>query len=359
MDWIKKIFAAITLVVVLSFYGISQPCNQEELFRIPGEWKAGLKGSTMNVSKENLVKETQTVQSILEIFKSGYSPMGCRVSYSGVYGFNPNSGKNWIANPYGLSMFFLRYLCEHDNSGKYYVDVSTPTSLDVSVNKFQLERIELYAAELPEHHEIGYITIVGLPEYKDGYYYFEEQADYHKDIKTYTWIIGYEGKLPYKFVTVREYLNLKKAEFESKLAENNNREQARKNRGDEFTEDDIDFYNRQREYYGKPIQLIDEMLQTKSEAELESPAAILGTGDLQTLQPLVNLNTPGADIFIKPNPDYYKKNLPKHVPQLISINLKVQHGDPVFEDVYEKISKAIDIKKFKAMIGETYPLSHQ
>lgn len=351
---LKLFLAAFVLVTVTVLKSHSQPCTPEKLFKLPGEWKVGMKGSTMNVSKESLAKETQTVQSILEIFKTGYNPMGCRVEYSGVYGFNTAYGKNWISNPFGLSMFFLDYVCEPDNSGKHYVNISTPTHLEVSVNKFQMERYELFAAELPDDHESGYMAIRGFPEYKDGCYYMVTQADYNKSIKTYSWIICYEGKMPFKHVTQKEYLNLKKAEFERELAEINNKEQSRKNRGDELTEDDMDFYNRQREYYGKPLQLINEMLQTKSVEELESPAVIKSTGDLSPLPLLVKIGTPESDVLIKPNPDYYKKNLPKHTPQLISINLKVQHGNLVFEDVFQKISQSIDIRKFKTMIGETY-----
>lgn len=356
---LRLFLAAFVLVTVTVLKSHSQPCTPEKLFKLQGEWKVGMKGSTMNVSKESLAKEMQTVQSIFEIFKAGYDPMGCRVEYSGVYGFNTAYGKNWISNPFGLSMFFLDYVCEPDNSGKHYVNISTPTHLDVSVNKFKMERYELFAAELPDDHETGYMAIRGFPKYKDGCYYMESQSDYHKSIKTYSWIICYEGKTPYKHVTQKEYLDLKKAEFESKLAEVNRMEKARKIRGDEFTEDDLEFYNRQREYFGESIRLITEMLQNKSTEELESPAVIKSTGDLSPLPSLVEIGTPNGDVLIKPNPEYYKKNLPKHAPQLISINLKIQHGIMVYEDVFEKISQSIDLKKFKSMIGESYnPTSH-
>lgn len=353
---IKSVILPVILSQMLMFAGpgYSQPCVEAELFKLPGEWKAGLKGSTMNVSKESLAKEMQTVQSIFEIFKAGYNPMGCRVHYSGVYGFNTAYGKNWIANPYGLSMFFLNYACEPDNSGKHYVNISTSTSLHVSINMFQMERFDVFAAELPEDDETGYISIRGFPEYKDGYYYYVTQADYNSDIKTHTWIICYNGKLPFKHVTQKEYLQLTIADYKKKIQEINDRENATKNRGDKLTPEDVEFYNSQKEYFGKPIRLIEEMLQTKSVEELESPAAIYHPGDLQPFSGLVEMGTPDANILIKPNPDYFNKSLPKHVPQLFSINLKVQHGYPVFEDVFEKISRAVDIKKFKAMLGETF-----
>ena len=355
-ECIKTLIICIIFILgIFIFLSTSaQPCVQEELIKVPGEWKQGLKGSVNNVSSANLAKEKEVVQSILNMFMEGYKPMGCKVTYSGIYGYNTAYGKNWISDPYGLSTYFLRYLCDPDNKDKHYVDISTPTALDVRVNKFQIYNTELFAAELPDDHETGFLMVSKLPEYKNGYYFIETQADYNKKIKTYTWIICYDDKLPFKHLTQSEYLILKQAEFKLKIDEINQRVLAKKTRGDEFTSDDIEFYDRQRDYYGKPIRSIDEMLQTKSVSELESPAVIQTRGDLNPLPTLVDMGTPDSEILIKPNPDYYNKKLPKHAPQLFSINLTISHDDPIFEDVFEKISKAIDIQKFKAMLGESF-----
>jgi len=347
-----KNFLLITLLGLVSMAGFTQDCVQEELIKLPGEWKAGMKGSTTNVSPESLLREKQTIQSIFEIFKAGYNPMGCQVSYGGIYGFNTASGKNWMANPYGLSMYFLNYVCEPDNSGKHYVNISTATTLDVRVNKFQMYNIEFFAAEFPDDHETGYIMVSKLPEYKNGYYFLETTADGNRKIKTYTWLIFYNDKLPFKHVTQREYLLRKKGDFKLKTDEINERVLTKKNRGDEFTPEDIEFYDGQREYYGKPIRLIEEMLRTKSVSELESPAVIQSRGDLNPLPTLVEISTPDSEILIKPNPDYYNKKLPKHAPQLFSINLTISHDDPVFEDIYEKVSKTVfsNVQKYRAML---------
>lgn len=349
------------IICIIFFQGIAifqstlaQTCVQEELFKLPGAWKPGSKGSVNNVSQANLAKEKEVIQSILSIFREAYSPKGCEVSYSGIYGYNAAYGKNWISDPYGLNAYFLRFLCDPENKDKHYVDISTPTNLDVRVNKFQLLPTEFFAAELSDDHETGFLMVSELPEYKSGYYFMEKQADYNNKIKTYTWIICYNDKLPYKHLTQREYLILKQAELKLKLDEINERVKVKKARGDEFTSEDIAFYDGQRDYYGKPIRLIDDLLQTKSASELESPAVIQTRGDLNPLPTLVELGTPHSDILIKPNPDYYNKKLPKYAPQLFSINLTISHGDPVFEDVFEKISKAVDIKIFKEMLGESF-----
>jgi hypothetical protein len=121
-----------------------------------------------------------------------------------------------------------------------------------------------------------------------------------------------------------------------------------------FSEDDKNMYDQQRNYYIPAIRSIENMLKNKSDAELASPAVILHPGDMQPMPDFVPMGTSGADILIKPNPDYYDRKLPKHAPQLFSINLNVSHDDPVFDHVYENVSKAINIQKFKAMLGETF-----
>lgn len=346
--------ASLFLMLFVAEYGYSQPCVQEELFKLPGEWKQGMKGSVNNVSSANLVKEKEVVQSILSMFMEGFKPMGCEVTYSGVYGYNVYSGKSWISDPYALSAFFLRYLCDPNNKEKYYVDISTPTNLQVSVNKFTPLNKDIFAAELPDDHEEGYIRISRLPEYKNGYYFMESSVDYDKNITKYFWMIGYSGKLPYKHLTQKEYLSKTLSDYKKKVKEINEKESARKSRGDEFTPEDNEFYERQKNYYGNPMILIEEMLNKKSAAELESPAVILHPGDLQPFAGLVEMGTPNADILIVPNPDYYNRKLPKYAPQLFSINLTISKGDPVFEDVSEKVSKAVNVKKFKAMLGENF-----
>jgi len=350
-----KNLISILSILFLAGYSYAQPCVQEELIKIPGEWKQGLKGSVDNVSSANLVKEKEVVQSILKIFMEGYKPMGCIVKYAGVYGYNTAYGKNWISDPYSLSTFFLPYFCDY-NSEKYQVAVSTPTNLRVFVNQFTPPpNTQFFAAELPDDEQ-GYWRISKLPEYKNGYYYLESIADYNNEIITYFWMIGYSGKLPYKHVTQKEYLLETMAEYKGKIQEINDRVLANKKRGDELTPEDIEFYDGQREYYGKPIRLIEEMLNNKSVAELESPAVIYHPGDLQPFSSLVDLGTPYSFILIKPNPEYFNKKLPKHAPQLFSINLTIQIGHPVFEDIYEKVSTTVfsNVQKFKAMLGETY-----
>jgi hypothetical protein len=358
MNKLKHILLVAGLSLV-TLEGFTQPCSREELQKKPGVWKEGMKGSTNNVTAANLAKEKEVVQSIFAMIKEGYSPIGCEVTHTGVYGYNDAEGRNWVSDPYKFMAYFLRYLCDPNDKQKSYVEIATPTILSISVNHFTYSVPVIFAADLPDDHKEGYIMVRELPEFKDGYYYWESKTEYNprsnynsKD-KRYYWLIAHNNKLPYAHVTQKEYLLKTLASFKSSVQEINENEARSKANILGFSEDDKRMYDQQRDYYSPAIQKIEGMLKNKSESELASPAVILHPGDMQPYSDLVKMGTPGADILIKPNPDYYDKKLPKHAPQLFSINLTVGHGDPVFEHVYENVSNAINIQKLKAMLGES------
>ncbi|HBE40328.1 MAG TPA: hypothetical protein DDW27_03850 [Bacteroidales bacterium] len=342
---------------MITLFVSAQPCVREELQKKPGVWKEGIKGSTNNVTPANLTKEKEVVQSIFAMIKEGYNPVGCEVTHTGVYGYNAAEGKNWVADPYKFRAYFLRYLCDPNDRQKSYVEISTPTMLSISVNHFTYSNEAIYAAELPDDHKEGYISVKELPEYRNGYYYWESKTEYNpgsnynSKMKSYYWLISFNNKLPYKHVTQKEYLLKTLASFKASVREINDNESRYRANYAGFSEDDKKVYDQQRNYYGPAIQKIEDMLISKSEAELASPAVILHPGDMQPFSELVAMGTPGADLLIKPNPDYYDKTLPKHAPQFFSINLNISHSDPVYEHVYEHVSKAIDIQKLKAILG--------
>jgi len=359
MNRLKHILLIAGLSLV-TLEGYTQDCVQKELHKKPGTWKEGIKGSTNNVTAANLAKEKEVVQSIFSTIKEGYSPVGCEVTHSGSYGYNDAEGKNWVADPYKFRAYFLRYLCDPNDKQKSYVDISTGTILSISVNHFTYANEAIYAADLPDDHKEGYIMVRELPEYKNGYYYWESKTEYNprsnynsKD-KRYYWLIAYNNKLPYVHVTQKEYLLKTLASFKNSVREINENEARYKANYSGFSEEDKKSYDQQRNYYTPSIQLIEDLLKNKSESELSQPAVILHPGDMQPLSNFVPQGTPGADILIKPNPDYYDRKLPKHAPQFFSINLTISHDDPVFEHVYQNVSKAINIQKFKAMLGETF-----
>ena len=102
----------------ISLHAFTQDCSKELLRQKTGIWKAGQQGSIHNVSATDLVKEKALIAGIHKMVSTNYSPMGCQVSYSTVYGKHMAEGLNWIADPYYYAMYILRYLCDGNSTDK-------------------------------------------------------------------------------------------------------------------------------------------------------------------------------------------------------------------------------------------------
>lgn len=338
--------------VLLNLKVSSQTCTQEDLAKIPGVWKLGLQGSTTGVSAADLAREKEVVAKAFNIIKENYQPTGCVASWAGVYGFNPATGKDWVANPYGLGVYFLRYLCDRKKPGQHYVDLATPTSLYINFNEF--ERVK--AANLTDDHHDGFLSFRQLPASRNRYYYLKKDVDYNSKIKKYIWLFTYDKKLPYRHLTKKEYLLNRMAFFNDRIKEINHNDSISRSwdLNPEDRESYIASYNQQRKFYNEPLRKIRELLNSMNEAELFEPAVIRSRGDGFPLPDFVQMGVEYADILMLPDLTYYNKNLPSSAPQMFSIVLTISHGDPVFEHVYISISKIIEenIDKFRALLAD-------
>ncbi len=137
-------------LLLLSIHAFPQDCSKEILAQKPGTWKAGQQGSIVNVTASDLAKEKAVLAGIHKMISSDYSPTGCQVLYSTVYGKVPSEGQVFRADPYYYSMYILRYICDQNSAdkSKYYVDVSTPTTVNIVANAMYFLNT-LYAANLP------------------------------------------------------------------------------------------------------------------------------------------------------------------------------------------------------------------
>lgn len=319
--------------VVTSLFSFSQDCSKEQLRKKPGTWKAGPQGSIVNVNAGDLTKEKAVITSIHKLISSQYSPTGCEVSYSTVYGKQPVAGSNWIADPYHYAMYILRYLCDGSSTDKtkYYVDHSTPTTVNVTANAIYSLNT-LYAADLPPDDLRGYLKIKQKPQKNDGAWFLGEEVvgDYGttSEIKEYRWLITYNDTLPFNYVSRKEYLLIQKKRLEKSLRESPS----------------------EKEYLSKFMNNINEFLK-KPEAELVKPAICMWNEE-ERFEKFVEEGTRGSFIAIKPNLEYYRKKLPKSSPQFFTVVYKISKGDPVFIDNYEAIKKALDFAKLKDMLGK-------
>ena len=316
---------------LFSILATAQDCTQELLAKKPGTWKAGQQGQIFKVTKGDLVREKAIITSIHKMIASHYKPMGCQVSYSTVYGGNyPTPEQPWIADTYHYAMYILRYLCDKQSTdkSKYYVDISTPTTVNITANAmFWLN--SLYAANLAPDDFRGYLKLEKRPVKKDGYYFMgEEQAGYNSTIYEYRWLITYNDTLPFSYLSRKEYLLIQRKRLEKDVKDNPG----------------------EKAFLEQYFKNINDYL-TKSENELSKPA-ICSWNDEQRFKNFVEEGTKGSFIAVKPNLDYYRKKLPKSSPQFFTVVYKISKGDPVFEENIEAIKKAVDFATLKNMLGK-------
>ena len=322
-----------TALLLTSLFTYSQDCSKELLRKKPGTWKAGPQGQIVNVGSTDLIKEKATIAAIHKIISAQYSPTGCELNYSTVYGKGQSDGSNWIADPYQYVMRILRYLCDGSKTdkSKWYVDYATPTTVTVTANAWYTLNT-LYAADIPSDDFRGYLKLKEKPKQMDGAWFMGEEVvgDYgtSSEIKEYRWLVTYNDTLPFYYVSRKEYLLIQKKRLEKSLVDNS---------GD-------------KEYTMKFVNNIDEFLK-KPEAELTKPAICMWN-DEERFEKFVEEGTRGSFMAVRPNLGYYRKKLPKSSPQFFTVVYKISKGDPVFADNYEGIKKALDFAKLKSMLGK-------
>ncbi len=311
----------------------SQDCTRELLQSKPGTWKANQQGQIINVSAADLAKEKAVVANLHKLVTSNYKPTGCQVAYSTVYGKALNAGLSWIADPYQYHLYILRYLCEPNSpdKSKYYVDISTTTTVSVTANViFPLHN--LYAAELPDDEPRGYLKLRHRPQWKNGYYFMGEEVvgDSHlkNKIKEYRWLVTYSDTLPFVYVNRKEYLLIQKKRLEQNIQESPS----------------------DKAWLETFIKNINEYLK-KPESELNQPA-ICAWNEEHRFEKFVPEGTANSFFAVKPNLAYYRKKLPMSAPQFFSVVYRISHGDPVFEENIGNIQKALDLTTLKGMLGK-------
>ena len=329
---IKKTIILIAFVLT-ALSSVAQDCSQEDLAQKPGTWKAGQQGSIHNVTAADLAKEKAVLSGIHKMVSSNYSPTGCQISYSTVFGKVPIEGQIFKADPYYYSMYILRYLCDQNSAdkSKYYVDISTPTTVDIVANQIDCLNT-LYAANLADDDFRGYLKLKQRPQKKDGVWFMGDEvvgdAGTAYEIKESTWLITFNDTLPFIYVTRKEYLLIERKRLEKSVKDSPG----------------------EKEYFQKFLDNISEYL-TKPESELSQPAICLWN-DEERFTGFVDEGTLGSFFAIKPNLSYYKKNLPKSSPQFFTVVYTLSLGDPVFEANIAAIKEAVDFAKLKSMLGK-------
>jgi uncharacterized protein YozE (UPF0346 family) len=322
------------LFFVCSLPIYAQDCTEEALSKKTGSWKAGLAGSTPNVTAVELTKEKATLAKIHAMMTAAYKPVGAQAFYANSFsGPDQYSGKNWVAGHFNYSIYVLRFFCDKNSAdkSKFTINPSTATTFNIWANALQ-QLNTLWAADMPDDEFRGYLKLERMPVKKDGFYFMGEKVvgDSHlpKQIKEYRWLITYGDTLPFYYVSRKDYLVRTKKRLEKTIQENGN----------------------SSGYYTTFMNKINDWL-AKSDAELSVPAICMWN-DEERFNGFVAEGTNGSFIAVRPNMAYYKKKFPRSTPQFFSVVFKVAESSEVEVSNMNDIRKAVDFTVLRNMLGK-------
>jgi hypothetical protein len=360
------------LAIVFTMSLSAQDCGDESLVQKPGTWKPGMKGSEGGTTTD-LAREKKVVAAIHNMVKSKYSPTGVQADYLGTYSATYSTIP---ANNYAYRIIPLNYYCE-GNSVK--IAHETSTYFSITANLFDAEIYDtLRSSEASSG--TGYHYILDMPIEKDGYWYFKEidaGLGFGMKGKSKAWLITYNGKLPFSYVTKKEFLESRKVILTNEMRMSasgfkdvlNRNEMEKGFKEKEYKNDPeklkkymrMDYENIKARYeklladnernFKPAFNKIESQLKM-DETELSRPAIV----KMDPHDHLSYLFTDDADqaghILIKPNPGYFNKKLPKSSPQFFWIYIRGNHKEPIAAKFMTDIMKAVDFTILKNMLGK-------
>lgn len=369
------IFAYASLIA--ASLSAQSPCDPNALAGLPGKWKPAGKGSVTPLNAKDVATEKATLNSIFNMIKAGYQPVGLAIDNSDIIGFNPATGTNWVCNPYAKAFYLIDYFCE-GGTARLNGENETPNSVFIYANSMEWIA-NIYGCQPDEDNTRGYVYMKDMPVYRDGYYFFDLGDEKPKHSSAI--LIARDGAVPFSYVTRKEFLDIRIAELEKKKKTEMDRslknavirpaaeqEAAKQKELDElrhgnysqsyinrFLNDyktdeqkrDLDL-QRTAKYYDEPLQRLRSALSHSSAAELAQPAIISGQDTYDGFTDFVPDEK--GTCLVKPNLAYYKKNLPKTAPQFFCVFYSWDEHDTVSVKAVDGIRKALDLGKLKEMI---------
>jgi hypothetical protein len=335
----------------------------------PGIWKEGMKGSASGIPATDLDKERKVVAALHNMIKSKYTPMGVEADFNGSY---DRSEMEIPVNLYNYNIYFMQYYCENNI---IKTDHETSTTLTIAANRFDGK---IY--ETPDESNTsgeGYYSLIKMPVEKDGCFYFEEDASlgFSMTGKSRNWLITFDGKLPYAYVTKKEFLEKQKHMLLTATPESigsskeslkqNEKEKALKeaeykNDPEKLQRYMKNYYMYNKDRFEKDVTRTEQNFNsalTKIETLLKMPSGELGQPAIVKKDPndyLSYLFTTNEDKFgrvlIKPNPGYFNSKLAQSTPQFFLVNITGNEKEAVASKVMTDLMKSFDFIALKNML---------
>jgi hypothetical protein len=317
-------YLLLSCLLFTSLNAYPQECTETLLLQKPGVWKEGMKGSVSGIPAADLDKEKKVVTSLHNLIKSKYTPMGVEADFTGSY---DRPDPDMPVNNYDYNVLLLNYFCEGNIIKTSH---ETSTTFTISINRFDGKIYETQDQNNTSGE--GFYFLKNMPVDKDGCYYFEENANigFGMSGKSRSWLVTYDGKLPYFYVSKKEFLEkqklmLSKASKDASAADQQN--------------------------YKKAMAKIDNLL-TMSSADLSQPAIVRQDPKDYLSYLFTSDDDPFGKVLIKPNPGYFNVRLSRAVPQFFVVNLTGDEKEAIASKVMTDIMKNFDFDALRNMLGK-------
>lgn len=363
------------IVFLLSLIGgriSAQQCDIETLLKKPGIWKEGMKGSMSGIVASDLAREKKVVAQIHSMMQAHYSPVAVEILYNGVY----NPSFSWMsAIQYSYSIIPLRMYCqsgkivtEHESSGHFYI----------GANIFDAEIYSVYTEENEPGYGFHYMS--DLPELKNGVYYFKQKnvrLAFDLPGVAAGWLITIDDKLPYSYVTRKEFLDKRKSILQRQEKANiKNFDETVVSKNKEKALYEVEYKNdpvKWQRYLKMDYQSVLDVNEknrikfannykaayAKLEEQMRKPAeelnqiAIVKDDPQDYLNYLFTTDEDGfGKILIKPNPSYFNPKLPRSIPHFFFIHQVGPYDNEVAKKIFDGMIAAIDMQALKNMLGK-------
>lgn len=362
---------AFFLFISLHTQAQTDPCL-EQLLQQPGTWKQNK--NPESTAPADLAVEKRSTRTVHDMLRVRYSPMGGELQYGEGFGKNsPHPYDYWF-----YSIGILEYYCAN---GKIEKNHEGNTSLYVSFNQFSSAALYDTTTDV---QLIGYHTLQhGIPEeVKPGIWHFPVDRaglGFGQFGKSDMWLLTYDGKLPWSWVTRKQFLVKRRRNLLGLMESSRNStqetidriEKEKTYKQEEYKNDPAKYEKYLRVDYNPGIERYKKFLQDNDKPYLAAIADI----DKQLQQPesflaekaIIKQDThdnlkylfteamdPMAQVPILPNPDYFKR-APRHVAQFIELEIIWNHKDPIAVKFHDGIALALDMDVLKSYIGTVPP----
>lgn len=358
-----------TLLFTIS--STAQDCTEATVLQKPGVWKES-SGVSSGIAPTDLTREKKVVAALHEMIKSKFKPMSVAANFNGGY----SSPQSWMScNDYAYSIIPLNYYCD-GNSIKTADE--TPTHFSITANLFDVDIYE--DAQGDRLLAEGYNAMNDMPIEKDGYWYFkeiDEPLGYGMTGKSSMWLVTYDGKLPFAYVSKKEFLEKRKqilsgemndaARQSKEVLERIEIEKQYKEKEYKNDAAKLSYYMKmdylpskeryekllaENEQSFKPAFLKIESLLKMPASELSQPAIVKRDPHDHLSYLFTDDNDPFGKVLIKPNPAYFNKKLPRSSPQFFWVYVRGNHKEKIAARFTTEIVKAVDFAALKNMLGK-------